>query len=125
MKKIMSAILGLVLVTGVALAVEALTLKANMKQTGLLLKQITATVNDTTKNQANADAAAQMATYFTSAREQTPGVGSLQEYQALMDQGIDLFKQLQTAFKNNDTATAQAVLQKISVLKKEGHDKFN
>lgn len=125
MKKLTKIITAVLLLTSLAFAAELMSLKANMKQTNTLLKSITASVKDTSKNAENAANTQKMIEYFTAARNQTPGVGSLAEYQNLMDQNIALFKELQLAFTVNDNVLAEATLQKISVIKKEGHDKFN
>lgn len=124
MKKFTSIILGLVLLSTVAIAVEALTLKGNMKQAGNLLKQVTASVNDSTKNQVNAKATADMTAFIVAARDQAPDMGSFDEYKSIMDQEIAALNELKAAFEKNDNVAAQAALQKVNLLKKEGHDKF-
>ena len=113
------------LIATLGFGAELLSLKANMKQTSALLKQVTQSVNDSTKNAANADNAAKMIELFKTARNQTPGVGSFLEYQSLIDQCIAEFTNLQKAFQNNDNKEALSTIQKLNQIKKEGHDKFN
>ena len=100
------------------------SLKGEMKQSGNILKQIGGSINDASKNQENAALTAKIIAYFESSRTQSPGNGSFAEYQSLMDQEIQLLKELQSAFQNNDNAAALGLMQKINTTKKEGHDKF-
>lgn len=105
----------------------ALSLKGNMKQAGTYLKQISASVNDASQNATNADLAAKMITLFEAAKNQKPDTitaGSLADYQSLIEQEIQNFKDLQAAFQKNDNAGALAIIQKINTTKKEGHDKY-
>ena len=37
---------------------------------------------------------------------------------------ISIFKELESAFKNNDNKAVLSLMQKINTAKKEGHDKF-
>jgi hypothetical protein len=104
-----------------------LSLKDNMKQTGAILKQIAASVNDASKNAANADLTAKMIAFFESAKTQRPDsvtAGSIEDYQSLIGQEIQNMKDLQAAFQKNDNVGALAVIQKMNTLKKEGHDKY-
>jgi hypothetical protein len=106
---------------------SSLNLKDNMKQSGVIIKQITASINDATKNQDNAALVAKMSEYIGAARLQSPDSvtnGSLADYQALMDQEIQNLKDLQAAFLKNDNVVALSILQKITNVKKEGHDKY-
>ncbi len=121
MKFLMSAVLLSLLISNHA---SAQSLKTNMKSTQTLLKQIAASANDASKNAENAQNAAKMVTLFTQARTQAPDSGSFQDYQVLMDQTIVLMKELELSFKNNDNASALAVIQKLNTAKKEGHDKY-
>lgn len=105
----------------------ALSLKGNMKQAGTYLKQISTSVNDASQNATNADLAAKMVTLFEAAKNQKPDTttaGSYADYQSLIEQEIQLFKDLQAAFQKNDNTNALAIIQKINTLKKEGHDKY-
>lgn len=102
-------------------------LKTEMKQSGNILKQISGSINDASKNNDNAALTAKIIAYFESSRTQSPGSvtnGSFADYQALMDQSIQLLKELQNAFLKNDNVAALAIVQKINTLKKEGHDKY-
>ena len=103
---------------------SAQSLKSNMKSTQTLLKQIASTASSPSSNSDNAQNAAKMVTFFTAARAQSPDSGNFKDYQALMDQSIDLMKNLEAAFKNNDNTQALELLQKLNVAKKEGHDKY-
>lgn len=133
MKKL-SIALGLALVLSLSLSVAAiaqdaatLSLKNNMKQAGTILKQISASVNDASKNAANADLTAKMITYFEAAKNQRPDsvtAGSYEDYQSLIGQEIQNMKDLQAAFQKNDNAGALGIIQKMNTLKKEGHDKY-
>ena len=103
------------------------SLKSNMKQTDTLLKKIVSTISDSSKNQENAASVGNMIKLFQTARSQTPDSlknGSLEDYQNLIDQEIQNFTDLQAAFANNDNTLALSIAQKITVIKKEGHDKY-
>lgn len=105
----------------------ALSLKNNMKQSGILLKQISATINDASKNQDNADLVIKMIGFFQTAKTQSPDSvtnGSLADYQALIEQEIQNLKDLQAAFLKNDNVAALSIVQKLNTVKKEGHDKY-
>jgi ribosomal protein S8 len=107
--------------------IAPLDLKNNMKQAGILFKQISTTINDASKNKDNVAAVAKMIGYFETAKIQSPDsttAGSLADYQNLIDQEITNLKDLQVALLANDNAAALSVLQKINNVKKEGHDKY-
>ena len=104
------------------------SLKDNMKQTGIALKAIIASVNDASKNKDNAALLDKMILNFQAARLQSPDSttnGSFADYQSLIDLEIQNFKDLQVAFLKNDNTTALSIIQKITTIKKEGHDKYN
>ncbi|MBC7714939.1 MAG: hypothetical protein H7177_16455 [Rhizobacter sp.] len=106
---------------------SALSLKDNMKQSGILFKQVATSINDASKNKDNAAAVLKMIGYFEAAKNQSPDSttnGSLSDYQSMIGEEITNLKTLQAAFVANDNVTALAVLQKINNLKKEGHDKY-
>jgi soluble cytochrome b562 len=107
--------------------VSPLSLKNNKKQSGIILKQISATINDASKNQENAASITKMIGFFQAARSQSPDSvtnGSFADYQALIDQEIQNFKDLQDAFQKNDNVAALSIVQKLNNVKKEGHDKY-
>jgi hypothetical protein len=104
--------------------VQAQSLKSNMKASEKILKQIGASMNDASRNQENAVNAGKMVTAFETMKAQSPDAGSFSEYQGLMDQSIAIFKELESAFKNNDNKAVLSLMQKINTAKKEGHDKF-
>lgn len=107
--------------------VNTLNLKNNMKQSGVALKQISASINDAAKNQENAALVAKIIGFFETARTQSPDSvtnGSFADYQALMDQEIQNLKDLQAAFLKNDNVAALSIVQKLNNVKKEGHDKY-
>ncbi|MBC7538662.1 MAG: hypothetical protein H7281_07565 [Bacteriovorax sp.] len=119
--------LTLPLISQVSAQDKGLSLKDNMKQSAIILKQITASINDASKNQDNAALVAKMSVFMEAARLQSPDSvtnGSLADYQALLDQEIRNLKDLQSAFLKNDNAAALSILQKITSVKKEGHDKY-
>jgi gas vesicle protein len=106
---------------------STLTLKENMKQINSLLKQITASINDVAKNQINAENASKISGFFQAVRKLTPDTvnqTNIANYQALIDQEIQNFKDLEVAFTANDNANALSIVQKINLVKKEGHDKY-
>ncbi len=129
MKKL-SIILGTALVMSFSVMAQdaaTLSLKDNMKQSGSILKQISASVNDASKNAANAELTAKMIAYFGAAKNQRPdsvSAGSYADYQSLIEQEIQSMKELQAAFQKNDNTGALAIIQKMNTLKKEGHDKY-
>ena len=103
------------------------SLKDNMKQTNIALKAIVASVNDASKNADNATLLDKMILNFQAARLQSPDStanGSFADYQSLIDQEIQNFKDLKDAFLKNDNTTALAIIQKITTTKQEGHDKY-
>ncbi|MDD4976044.1 MAG: cytochrome b562 [Bacteriovorax sp.] len=107
--------------------VSPLNLQNNMRQTGIILKQVSASINDASKNQENAASVAKMIAYFQTARTQSPDSvtnGSFADYQALIDQEIQNFKDLQDAFLKNDNVAALSIVHKLNTVKKEGHDKY-
>ena len=84
--------------TAFAQDTSTLTLKENMKQSNNLLKQITASLNDVSKNQVNAENASKISGFFQAARKLTPDTvnqTNLANYQALIDQAIQNFKDLE------------------------------
>lgn len=104
-----------------------LSLKANMKQCGVILKQISVSINDAAKNQENAAATVKLIDLFQAGRSQSPDSvtnGSFADYQVLMDQEIQILKDLQAAFLKNDNVAALSLVQKLNTVKKEGHDKY-
>ncbi len=107
--------------------VSALSLKNNMKQSGILLKQISTTLSDASQNAANAASVAKIIAFMETAKTQSPDSvtnGSLADYQSLITQEIAVLKELQTAFLSNDNTAALNIAQRINSLKKEGHDKY-
>lgn len=136
MRKFFIAALVSVLLPAVGFAQDAASsLKANMKQLGTLSKQITATINDSGKNQDNANRAAQMVELFKLVYNQAAdGVAdipadqqqaAIADFQNLIQQEIDLTTQVEQAFAANDNASAATLWQKIGEIKHEGHDKYN
>ena len=136
MRHFLIASLVAVLLPTVGFAQEvAGSLKNNMKQLGALSKQITASLNDSTKNQDNANRAGQMVELFKLVYNQAAdGVADLPadqqqaaiaDFQGLIQQEIDLTTQVEQAFANNDNASAATLWQKINDIKHEGHDKYN
>ena len=100
------------------------SLKANMKSANSLLKQITSTMNDASRNATNAADINKMISLFEKMKTQSPDSGSFSEYQALTQELIVVLKDLESAFVANDNVKVQSLMQKINSLKKEGHDKY-
>lgn len=111
------------------------SLKQNMKQLGVLNKQITASSTDTNKNQQNAANAGQMVMIFKlvydQAEDAVHGVppdkknAAIELFHKLTQEEIDLSTQLQASFQANDNYTAVRILQKMNEIKHEGHDRFD
>lgn len=107
--------------------VNSLSLKNNMKQGAIIFKQVSASINDASKNQENAASIAKMIGYFETAKTQSPDSvtnGSLLDYQTLIGQEIQNLHDLQSALLKNDNVAALSIVQKINTVKKEGHDKY-
>ncbi len=106
---------------------DTLSLKNNMKQSGIAFKQISTTISDTTKNQENAALVEKIIGYLEAAKNQNPDSvtnGSYADYQSLITQEIAVLKELQAAFLSNDNTAALNIAQRVNSLKKEGHDKY-
>ena len=111
------------------------SLKQNMKQAGTIFKAIGVSLKDATKNQENAIAVEQMAEFFQLTYQQIPEVvqelpeaekvKALATYQKLMQEELELCKELHNAFLTNDNEQAAQIYQKMKDLKEEGHDKYN
>lgn len=98
------------------------------------LKKIVAQAADATKNASSAELAAdfvkqsELAKKFipdsvkTLPADQRPARETL--YLKMMDDDIQLGKDLENAFRNNDNTAAAELLKKLSSLKKEGHAEF-
>ncbi len=100
------------------------SLKANMKSANSLFKQISATMNDASRNASNAAEINKMVSLFEKMKTQSPDSGSFSEYQTLTQELIVVLKDLESAFLANDNAKVQGLMQKVNSLKKEGHDKY-
>ncbi len=106
---------------------SAADLKDSMKLIGSSFKQISATINDSSKNADNIVLVEKMIAAFKTGKTQVPSTvnaSTLGDFQSLMDTEIKNLTDLETALKNNDNAAALALLQKINTTKKEGHDKY-
>jgi hypothetical protein len=122
--KLMTLILSAVFTLSIANAGE---LKDNMKLIGSSFKQISSTINDSSKNADNIALVEKMLVAFKASRAQAPTTvtaSTLADYQSLIDTEIKNLTDLEAALKNNDNAAALALLQKINTTKKEGHDKY-
>jgi len=110
------------------------SLKDNMGAIGKLVKSITLSVNDKTKNAASAAQAKQLELLFTAVLAQEPDTiaqlpqnqqaPALAQFKTLIQQEITDSQRLETAFASSDNATAGTILQSMQDDKKTGHDKF-
>ena len=127
-----------VVILGILMSMPAMandTIKQDMKQIAGLFKQIATTMGDASKNQANAAAASQIAALFQNAAGQEPDsilklpVGqqsaAVADYRNMVTQEANLASAMAKDFATNNNAAVGAVLQQMSDLKKEGHDKYN
>jgi len=113
---------------------QAATIQDDMKQIGALFGQISKAVNDPSQNQASAVAAGQLVALFQDTLAQVPDAiaqmqpadqtAAVTDYQSLINQEVQEAAALQSAFLNNDNATAASVLQQMNAAKQDGHGKY-
>ncbi|MBC7371547.1 MAG: hypothetical protein H7326_08285, partial [Bdellovibrionaceae bacterium] len=111
------------------------SLKQNMKQAGALFKAIGTSIKDPAKNPENAKSVEQMADFFQLTYAQIPDAvqkipeaqraQALAGYQKLIQDELELCKELHAAFLANNSDLATQIYQKMKDLKEEGHDKYN
>jgi|GEM_PF-3869612 len=111
------------------------SLKENMKELGVLFREIGKTVADRTRNEANAKNAARMNEIFLAVKVQVPDSvaslppsqreSALAEFRAMISEiAADALK-LRDAFVANDNRTAADIVNHMNLDKREGHDKFD
>ncbi|QDK36697.1 cytochrome b562 [Bdellovibrio sp. NC01] len=118
-----------------AFDVQTGSLKQNMKAAEKNLKAIAASINDSSKNEANAALAYDAALYFRATYDQVPEnisdlpssqqAAAMQGYQAEIRKVVEACVNLQKALLAGDTATATQLLKDLSHLKDTGHDEYN
>jgi hypothetical protein len=111
------------------------SLKDNMHQIGVLMKQVASTADDAAEAQANSQLVLKAKAFFKLAAVQTPDSiaampaasrpVALADFQRLIGLEIGLCDQASTAFASGDLNTAANVLQAMAAYKKEAHDKYN
>lgn len=114
--------------------VDSNPLKAKMAGLGDLFVQIHQNISDPSQNQSSAAAAAQMVVLFTAALNLVPNTisalpadqqaAAIADYSDLIKKEITAATALQTAFLNNDNATAQTAFLQMNQGKRDGHTKF-
>ena len=113
---------------------SAATLKQNMKALNGFFKQISADVNDPSKNAKSAEAADQMIKFYSPILDQVPDAvaqmpapereAALAEYKRIIQQQSKDATALKEAFLANDNAGAATLIQRMNADKKDGHAKF-
>jgi hypothetical protein len=112
-----------------------LNLGSSMKQIGILVKSISTSINDSSKNSDSASSAEQLVTLFASVQTQVPDFitslpadqqeAAIADFKSMIQQEIDLSQALDKAFQTNDNAGAALILNKMQELKHQGHSKYN
>ncbi|MGZ3725939.1 MAG: cytochrome b562 [Pseudobdellovibrio sp.] len=104
------------------------SLKAVMKDMSATLKTIAAQAADPSKNAASEKLANDLVKSITQAKAFMPDTATDQAgkdmFIKMIDQTIDLAKQLATAFHQNDNAKVNDILNSLANQKKDGHDRF-
>ncbi len=111
------------------------SLKANMKEINVRYKQINSSVSIVEKNETNALLAGEMAQIFQISQKQIPEainrlpetekLKAIAEYTELMQQGVDLSRQLELALVTSNANLAQTILAQLKKLKLDGHGRFD
>lgn len=114
---------------------SAASIKNDMKQIKALYKEISASVNDPSKNAKSAADAAEIAKLFADAQTGTPDTiadlpaeeqaDAIADFKSMIQQEIDFAASLQKAFDSGDNKLAADLLQKMDGVKKEGHKKYS
>lgn len=127
--------LSLVASSAFAQTAPAPTIKDQMQDIKSLFKAITASVNDKSKDETNAGNATQIAALFTAAQSLVPAAinkmpadqqaAAVADYKRLIQEEIDQANALAKAFVNDDTTSANNIINQMNVVKKEGHGKYN
>lgn len=135
MKRSLSVIFVSMAFTLAAAQVHAASIKSNMKQIKALYKEISASVNDPSKNAKSAVNAAEIAKHFADAQTQVPETiedlpaaeqaDAIADYKSMIQQEIDYATALQKAFDSGDNPLAAKLLQQMDGVKKEGHMKYS
>lgn len=111
------------------------SLKSNMKQIKKALNDINKNLNDSALQQANVDLSLQTQQLFTACLNQIPKelndlpedkkLLAIQDYQKMIELGVELSQKLTQALQNSDLAQATDLLQQLNQLKQDGHQKYN
>jgi L-lactate utilization protein LutB len=133
-KRALSALFMSMAITFAATQAHAVSIKDNMKQIKILYKEISASVNDPSKNAKSAADAAEIAKHFADAQTQVPETISdlpaeeqadaIADYKSMIQQEIDFATALQKAFDSGNNPLAASLLQKMDGVKKDGHKKY-
>ncbi|WP_413292725.1 hypothetical protein ACLSU7_15000 [Bdellovibrio sp. HCB185ZH] len=135
MRKILASILVVLTVLGVAAYAEVTSIKQDMMMIEKYAKQIKATAGDASQNQQNAVNANQIALLLQANLQKVPDIirqwpqdqqpAVWQNYQEHINYGLAIAVNMQTAFQNNDNATAAALIQQLFDAKENSHKIYN
>lgn len=133
-KFLVSIFVALSAIAAVAYA-EVTSIKQDMMAAEKLAKQIKATAGDAAQNQQNAVNANQIALLFQANLQKVPDIirqwpqdqqpAVWQNYQEHINYAMSIAVQMQTAFQNNDNATAAALIQQLFDAKENSHKIYN
>ncbi|UYL09123.1 hypothetical protein B9G69_000850 [Bdellovibrio sp. SKB1291214] len=133
-KFLVSVVVALSAVAVVAYA-EVTSIRQDMMNVEKLAKQIKATVADASQNQQNAVNANQIALLMQANLQKFPEIikqwpadqqpAVVQNYQEHINYALSIAVQMQTAFQNNDNATAAALIQQLFDAKENSHKIYN
>lgn len=133
-KFLVSIFVALSAIAAVAYA-EVTSIKQDMMAAEKLAKQIKATASDAAQNQQNAVNANQIALLFQANLQKVPDIirqwpqdqqpAVWQNYQEHINYAMSIAVQMQTAFQNNDNATAAALIQQLFDAKENSHKIYN
>ena len=109
-------------------------LAGKMQSMAKILRTISAQAGDSTKNADSAKLATQFIVVASHSKDFVPDsirglpvetqAAEKVKYDAEIEKAVDLGKQLELAFVNNDNAKVADILKNLSVVRKEGHDLY-
>jgi hypothetical protein len=113
---------------------HASPLHQSMKELGVIIKQVAASISDVNSNKINSENLGKMIEHFKTSydhaaeavedypeNEQTSAIAEIRD---LLTQEIQLAQQLQNALNANDNILAKSILDQMNAIKKDGHGKY-
>jgi hypothetical protein len=135
MRKILVSIFVALTALCVVAYAEVTSIKQDMMAIEKYAKQIKNSASDASQNQQNAMNAYQIAVLMQTNLQKIPDIISqwpkdqqpavVQNYQEHINYAMSIAMQMQTAFQNNDNATAAALIQQLFEAKENSHKIYN